>query len=84
MADRYFPNELPDFVEEQAAEEAAAVVAAAGRGRDSLTELLRLPYKAFSEKLESAALEIKDRVFILDSLLFHPAFLDAVFNFMGL
>ncbi|KAK4746381.1 hypothetical protein SAY87_012693 [Trapa incisa] len=62
MADRYFPNDLPDFVEEQAAEEAATVTAASGRGRDSLMVLLRLPYKSLSERLKSAALELKDTV----------------------
>lgn len=82
MADRYFPNDLPSFVTEPAAEEAAAA-AAAGRGSDSLTELLHLPYKALSERLKSAALELKDTVFTLHSLLCHSALLDALLNFYG-
>lgn len=82
MADRYFPNDLPSFVAEPAAEESAAA-AAAGRGRDSLAELLHLPYKVLSERLKSAALELKDTVFNLNSLLCHSAPLDALLNFYG-
>lgn len=47
MADRYFPNDLPDFVAE---------APDGGRG------LLSLPYSSLSERLLRAALRIKDKV----------------------
>ncbi|PIN22727.1 Lanthionine synthetase C-like protein 1 [Handroanthus impetiginosus] len=54
MADRFFPNEMPDFIPET---ESAAVAAS-----DSLTQLLLLPYSTLSERLKKAALDLKDTV----------------------
>lgn len=59
MADRYFPNEMPDNIPETPAIESAAATAAAS---DSLTKLLHLPYKALSERLKKASLDLKDTV----------------------
>ncbi|KAK3427028.1 hypothetical protein EUGRSUZ_F03336 [Eucalyptus grandis] len=57
MADRYFPNPMPDFVPEASAEDAAAE-----RAKDPLSKLLYLPHAALSEKLKKAALDLKDTV----------------------
>ncbi|KAL6283686.1 hypothetical protein ACE6H2_014615 [Prunus campanulata] len=57
MADRFFPNDMPDFVAEAAADEAASV-----RPKDSLTKLLSLPYKTLSDMLKSSALDLKETV----------------------
>lgn len=57
MADRFFPNEMLDFVAEAAADEAASV-----RPKDSLTKLLSLPYKTLSDMLKSSALDLKETV----------------------
>ncbi|PKI54621.1 hypothetical protein CRG98_024972, partial [Punica granatum] len=56
MADRFFPNEMPDFVAEKAAEEEEA---AAG---DSLGKLLSMPYPLLSERLKRAALDLKETI----------------------
>ncbi|WOL06039.1 hypothetical protein Cni_G14771 [Canna indica] len=52
MADRFFRNDLPDFVEE---EEGAVT-------QSTLHHLLSLPYPKFSDKLLKAALELKGKV----------------------
>jgi hypothetical protein len=57
MADRFFPNEMPDFVAEEAEDEAAS-----GRAKESLTKLLHLPYKSISERLQKSALYLKEAV----------------------
>ncbi|XP_059444573.1 lanC-like protein GCR2 isoform X1 [Corylus avellana] len=57
MADRFFPNEMPDFVAEAAEDESAS-----GRAKDSLTRLLHLPYKSLSERLQKLALDLKEAV----------------------
>ncbi|KAF0930715.1 hypothetical protein E2562_034910 [Oryza meyeriana var. granulata] len=55
MADRYFPNEFPDFVTE----------AADGRGEErspaGVHGLLSLPYFRLSDRLLRATLRIKDK-----------------------
>ena len=56
MADRFFPNEMPDFVEEKE-EETVAV-----NSEDSLMKLLSMPYSALSERLKHAGLDIKETV----------------------
>lgn len=58
MGERFFRNELPEFVPEESDGEDETVTA----GKDSLTKLLSLPYKSFSEKLQSYALSLKDKV----------------------
>ncbi|KAE8125773.1 hypothetical protein FH972_020547 [Carpinus fangiana] len=57
MADRFFPNEMPDFVAEAAEDESTS-----GRAKDSLTRLLHLPYKSLSERLQKSALDFKEAV----------------------
>ncbi|KAH7860136.1 hypothetical protein Vadar_009813 [Vaccinium darrowii] len=55
---RFFPNEMPDFVEEKEEDIAATV----GPEDDSLMKLLSMPYSALSERLKQAALDLKDTV----------------------
>ncbi|KFK35758.1 hypothetical protein AALP_AA4G032600 [Arabis alpina] len=50
MGERFFRYELPESVPEKYA------------GEDSMTKLLSLPYKSFSEKLQKYALSLKDTV----------------------
>lgn len=58
MGERFFRNEMPEFVpEESAGEEETAT-----EGKDSMTKLLSLPYKSFSRKLQRYALRLKDTV----------------------
>ncbi|XP_057954555.1 lanC-like protein GCL2 [Malania oleifera] len=62
MADRFFPNEMPDFVPEStitAMEEVEGV----GVG-DPLMKLLGMPYPALSERFKRAALDLKETVVI--------------------
>jgi hypothetical protein len=54
MADRFFPNEMPDFVEERES------TASTG---SSLIRLLSLPYPQLSAKLLKAGLDLKEKVF---------------------
>ncbi|KAJ3682237.1 hypothetical protein LUZ60_014810 [Juncus effusus] len=51
MTDRFFPNEMPDFVEERE-----------GGDASSLGRLLSLPYPKLSEKLLKAGLDLKEKV----------------------
>ena len=55
MADRYFPNEMPDFVSEASAPQFDG-------SKDSLTNLLSLPYTTLSQRLLRLALDLKDTV----------------------
>ncbi|KAK9268763.1 hypothetical protein L1049_000525 [Liquidambar formosana] len=57
MADRFFPNEMPDFEAETTIDETSSE-----RIKDSLTEVLSLPYKTLSEKFRRSALDLKDTV----------------------
>nr|XP_009400289.1 PREDICTED: lanC-like protein GCL2 [Musa acuminata subsp. malaccensis] len=52
MANRFFPNDLPEFVEEK-----EGVVA-----QSTLHNLLYLPYPKLADKLLKAALDLKDKV----------------------
>ncbi|KAH9608105.1 hypothetical protein KSS87_011062, partial [Heliosperma pusillum] len=52
MADRFFPNEMPEYIPE----------ASMNTSRDSLTKLLHLPYQKLCENLKKSALNIKDNV----------------------
>ncbi|XVF70343.1 hypothetical protein PTKIN_Ptkin11bG0154300 [Pterospermum kingtungense] len=56
MGDRFFPNEMPDFVAE------TTVTVPGGTTNDSLTNLLSLPYKTFSDKLKTSALDLKQTI----------------------
>ncbi|OVA00559.1 Lanthionine synthetase C-like [Macleaya cordata] len=56
MADRFFPNQMPDFVSETAEE---GVAESSG---DSLLKLLSLPYSSISEKFKRAALGLKESI----------------------
>uniref|UniRef100_A0A5B7ADD2 Putative lanC-like protein GCR2 n=1 Tax=Davidia involucrata TaxID=16924 RepID=A0A5B7ADD2_DAVIN len=58
MADRFFPNEMPDFTPETALEEAASERI----GDSSVTKLLSLSYKSVAERLNRAALDLKETV----------------------
>lgn len=67
MADRFFPNEMPDFAEEVAEEEPASDFP-----NDSLTKLFSLPYKTLADILKSSALDLKQTVPKNDSLFLAP------------
>ncbi|PSR95323.1 LanC-like protein [Actinidia chinensis var. chinensis] len=56
MADRFFPNEMPDFVEEK---EPLTVAS-----EDSLMKLLSMPYSSLSERLKRAGLDLKETVVV--------------------
>ncbi|KAL2472656.1 LanC-like protein GCR2 [Forsythia ovata] len=60
MADRFFPNEMTDFVPETPVKEPAA--ASSEGAKDSLTRLLHLPYKTLSESLKKEALDLKESI----------------------
>lgn len=61
MANRYFDNDMPDFVDETPA--ASDVTEKEGQGTEkSLVRLLCMPYHSFSEKLKRAALDLKETV----------------------
>ncbi|KAA8524440.1 hypothetical protein F0562_010836 [Nyssa sinensis] len=64
MADRFFPNTMPDFVAETATavEEEEATVAQGSE--DSLMKLLSMPYATLSERLKRAALDVKESLVI--------------------
>ncbi|KAK1405362.1 Lanthionine synthetase C-like protein 1 [Heracleum sosnowskyi] len=65
MADRYFKNDMPDFVAEMPADtgvtQGEGEVVAQGT-QESLTRLLSMPYHSFSERLKRAALDLKETV----------------------
>uniref|UniRef100_A0A0C9SAM5 TSA: Wollemia nobilis Ref_Wollemi_Transcript_2437_1707 transcribed RNA sequence n=1 Tax=Wollemia nobilis TaxID=56998 RepID=A0A0C9SAM5_9CONI len=56
MADRYFPNTMPHYVEEEPIESQAK------DGEDRLLYLLRLPYASAANKFLEAALSLKDEI----------------------
>ncbi|KAM1356669.1 hypothetical protein ACFX13_031492 [Malus domestica] len=57
MADRFFPNEMPDFLAEPPPDAAAPE-----SPKDSLTGLLHLPYRTLSDILKCSALDLKETV----------------------
>ncbi|KAL1821674.1 hypothetical protein ACET3Z_016543 [Daucus carota] len=61
MADRYFPNNMPDFVAETNGEEEEEKAVAQG-SEESLMRLLCMRYDSFSERLKRAALDLKETV----------------------
>ncbi|KAL0320689.1 UNVERIFIED_CONTAM: LanC-like protein GCR2 [Sesamum radiatum] len=58
MADRFFPNQMPDYFPETPSVESAAAAAS-----DSLAKLLYIPYRTLSEGLKKAALDLKDTAY---------------------
>ena len=68
MADRFFPNVMPDFIAEATAEtqdkEEDPVVSAT---QDSLMKLLSMPYPSLSQLFKCAALDLKETVSISPS-----------------
>ncbi|KAL2557811.1 LanC-like protein GCL2 [Forsythia ovata] len=66
MADRYFPNIMPDFLAENPKnfeEEKQHEIIPQGT-QDSLLKLLSLPYSTLSEQLERAALDLKETIVV--------------------
>ena len=61
MADRFFPNVMPDFVTEAAAEPDAAPTE--DSHGDSLMKLLTMPYPSLSQRFQRAGLDLKENVF---------------------
>lgn len=70
MSDRFFPNDLPSFVDEAS----GGVVGGGGGGGggDSLVNLLSLPYSQAADQFLRAGLDLKDRVFYLKTLCYLP------------
>ncbi|KAI8558600.1 hypothetical protein RHMOL_Rhmol04G0108200 [Rhododendron molle] len=60
MADRFFPNDMPDFVEEKQEEEDRVTIGS----QDSLMSLLSMPYSSFSSRLKRAGLDLKEAVVV--------------------
>lgn len=54
MADRYFPNEMPELLAESESSAASA--------SSSLSKLLYLPYPKIEDKFLRAALQLKEKV----------------------
>ncbi|KAK9674445.1 hypothetical protein RND81_12G232900 [Saponaria officinalis] len=57
MAERFFPNEMPEFIPESSLNTSTVI-----QNEDSLTKLLHLPYKSLSKTLLNSALNLKDTV----------------------
>lgn len=57
MADRFFPNEMPEFVPEATVDESSTK-----GGEDSLLKLLSLPNNALSHIFKQSALDLKQLV----------------------
>ncbi|KAI3473831.1 hypothetical protein Pfo_027988 [Paulownia fortunei] len=71
MADRYFPNEMPDFVpenpkiiEEEVKEKHGRIESHPQGTQDSLLRLLSLPYSTLSQQLQRAALDLKETIVV--------------------
>ncbi|GLT29724.1 hypothetical protein SLA2020_045700 [Shorea laevis] len=56
MADRFFPNSMPDFIAEATRDSETTV------GEDSLMKLLSMPYSALSQHFKRAALDLKETI----------------------
>lgn len=72
MADRFYPNVMPDFVAENPAVEEEKHPIPQGTN-ESLLKLLSTPYNTLSEKFKRAALDLKETVttlFFLINLLY--------------
>ncbi|KAI3504475.1 hypothetical protein L1887_25973 [Cichorium endivia] len=55
MADRFFPNEMPEFIKEEDPPPPETT-------RNPLTKTLSLPYNTFSDKLKRAAFDLKETI----------------------
>ncbi|XP_057796537.1 lanC-like protein GCL2 [Salvia miltiorrhiza] len=71
MADRFFQNEMPDFVqenpnviEEEAKENRGRVQINPQGTRDSLMRFLSLPHSSLSQMLQRAALDLKETIVV--------------------
>ena len=56
MADRFYPNEMPEFIKEEEPPPPETTT-------NPLTKTLSLPYNLFSDQLKRAAFDLKDTVF---------------------
>lgn len=75
MGERYYPNEMPEnSIQEMAPPENA---------KDSLSNLLSLPYDTISKRLKEDSLNLKDEVFIFifSSCIYYGVFPTELFNF---
>lgn len=61
MGDRSFPNEMPDYIPETTTTAVDETVTERNN-KDSLTNLLSLPYNILSQRLKASALDVKDTV----------------------
>lgn len=61
MGDRYFPNEMPDYIPETTTTAVDETVTERNN-KDSLTNLLSFPYNILSQRLKASALDVKDTV----------------------
>ncbi|KAK6142580.1 hypothetical protein DH2020_022928 [Rehmannia glutinosa] len=71
MADRYFPNEMPDFVpenpkllDEEVKDKHGRIEIHPQGTQDSLVKLLSLPYSTLSQQLQRAALDLKETIVV--------------------
>lgn len=78
MADRFYPNSMPDFVAENPNIEGGEVQRPISQGtNESLLKLLATPFHSLAEKLKRAALDLKETVT-------HPRILLNEFNLFSL
>lgn len=61
MADRFFPNVMPDYVAETPPTQEETPPQG---GEDSLIKLLSMPFSALSQRLKRTALDLKETVII--------------------
>lgn len=65
MADRFFPNGMPDFVQENPTISNQQVQSIPQQGtEESLLRLLETPYGVISEKLKRAAIDLKETIVV--------------------
>lgn len=65
MTDRFFPNEMPDFVPEEEAggtDKQGEIRTVAQGTHESLSKLLSLPYSTLSQRLQRAAIDLKETI----------------------
>ncbi|XP_075482042.1 lanC-like protein GCL2 [Primulina tabacum] len=68
MADRFFPNEMPDFLPEKQEQESVdrdnqGQIRTVAQGTpESLLKLLSLPYYTLSQRLQRAAIDLKETI----------------------
>ncbi|TXG67070.1 hypothetical protein EZV62_008345 [Acer yangbiense] len=62
MADRFFPNEMLDFVSETSTSTSTSTSTTTTTTKDSLTNLLCVPYKTLSDTLKNSAFAIQQTV----------------------